>query len=311
MRRPILVVGSINLDVVCGVDHLPAAGQTVTGDDVRLFNGGKGANQAVGVARLGYPVSLLGCVGDDAAGARLRMGLRTAGVGMRLVTTVARTASGTALICTDRYGENTIVVSPGANRHIRPRDVERHRGALRAAGLLMMQLEVPLDTVECAAALAHRERVPVMLDPAPAQALPPRLLRHITWLTPNETETQALIGAGAATLTRAAARAAAAELRRRGAQAVVVKLGRRGAFLADSDTARGIPAFRVRAVDSTAAGDAFNAGLATALMCGQSLGDAARYASAVAAISVTRPGAQPSMPTKLEVARFLRRSRPL
>jgi ribokinase len=307
VTRPILVVGSVNLDVVCAVDHLPAAGQTVTGDDVRLFNGGKGANQAVGVARLGYPVSVLGCVGDDAAGVRLRHGLRAAGVRVRSLITVSRTPSGTALICTDRHGENTIVVSPGANSRLRPRDVERHRAALRAAGMLLLQLEVPLDTVECAAALAHRDGIPVMLDPAPACALPARLLRHITWLTPNETETRTLIGAGTGTLTRAAAHEAARTLRQRGPRAVIIKMGRRGAYLTDGDTARDVPAFRIRAVDSTAAGDAFNAGLAVALMQGQPLPDAARYASAVAAISVTRPGAQPSMPTSRDVRRFLNR----
>jgi ribokinase len=172
---------------------------------------------------------------------------------------------------------------------------------------LLLQLEVPLDTVECAAALAHREGIPVMLDPAPACALPSRLLRHITWLTPNETETRALVGAGTGTLTRAAAHEAARMLRQRGPRAVIIKMGRRGAYVTDGDMARAVPAFRVRATDSTAAGDAFNAGLAVALMRGQSPPDAARYASAVAAISVTRPGAQPSMPTHGDVRRFLSR----
>jgi len=306
--RPILVVGSVNLDVVCAVEHIPRPGQTVMGQDVQLFDGGKGGNQAMGIARLGHPVRLVARVGDDAAGIRLRTGLRTGGVDVRRVTTTRRTSSGTALICTDRGGENTIVVSPGANARLTPRDVQPLTTVLRSCAMVLLQLEIPLETVDRVTVLAQRAGVPVMLDPAPACDLPVRLLRRITWITPNESEAAQLCGASLSrTMTRAVAAAHAATLRRRGCKTAIVTLGRQGSCVAAPDgETYAVPAFRVQAVDATAAGDAFNAGLAVALVRGDALRDAVRYASAVAAVSVTRPGAQPSMPTATEVRRMLR-----
>jgi ribokinase len=307
--RPILVVGSVNMDVVCAVDQIPRPGQTVMGQDVQLFHGGKGANQAMGIARLGYPVHMVGRVGDDAAGARLRAGLRAGGVDVRRLAITRGTPSGTALIVTDRRGENSIVVSAGANARLTPRDVQPLAAVLRSCAMVLLQLEIPLETVDRVTLLAQRAGVPVMLDPAPARDLPARLLRRITWITPNESEAAYLCGTGATTtMTRAVAATHAAALRARGAKTAIVTLGQRGASVAAPDgTTYAVPAFRVRPVDSTAAGDAFNAGLAVALVHEQPLADAVRYASAAAAVSVTRTGAQASLPTAREVRRLLDR----
>jgi ribokinase len=309
VTRPILVVGSVNLDIVCAVDEIPRPGQTVMGQDVQLFHGGKGANQAMGIARLGHPVHLVARVGDDAAGARLKAGLRGGGVGVRGVMTASRTPSGTALICTDRRGENSIVVSPGANGRLSPRDVQPLAKTLASYAMVLLQLEVPLETVDRITVLAQRAGVPIMLDPAPARDLPARLLRRITWITPNESEAAQLCGSAVTrAVTRAQATTYATSLRARGCRAAIVTLGRRGAAVAAPDgRVFTVPAFRVQAVDTTAAGDAFNAGLAVALARGEPLADAVRFASAVSAVSVTRAGAQPSMPTAREVRRLLTR----
>lgn len=308
MTRPILVVGSVNLDVVCAVDEIPRPGQTVMGQDVQLFHGGKGANQAMGIARLGHPVRMVARVGDDAAGTQLRAGLRGGGVDVRRIAVTRRTPSGMALICVDRHGENSIVVSPGANAHLRPSDVRPLAALLPSCAMVLLQLEIPLETVDRVTLLAQRAGVPVMLDPAPARDLPASLLRRVTWITPNESEAAHLCGAPATrTMTRAVAGAHAESLRALGCGTAIVTLGSQGSCIAAPGApCYAVPAFRVRAVDSTAAGDAFNAGLAVALVRGEPLAEAVRYASAVAALSVTRAGAQPSMPTAADVRRFLR-----
>ncbi len=310
MRKRIVVVGSVNLDLVCSVERIPRAGETISGKRFETFHGGKGANQAVAIARLGYPVSMVAKVGDDAFGQRLQQGLETSGVNIKAVSIARQTSSGIALICTDGQGQNSIVVIPGANGKLLPKDLEKAVPLLRSAGMILTQLEIPLETVECLAALARRFGVPLMLDPAPARELSNRLLRQVTFLTPNETETAILCGAQTEELNPATAPGFARSLVRRGAQNVIIKMGSRGAYVAASAVEDSLPAFKVKAVDSTAAGDAFNGGLAVALMRGQDLLAAARFASAVAALSVTRMGAQPSMPTAREVDRFLRDSSP-
>ncbi len=310
-ERRIVVVGSINLDIVSRVDRIPRPGETVRGGDVTLFEGGKGANQAVGVARLGHPVSLIGRVGADEAGARLSAALARRGVDVQATMTTRGVPSGMALISTDRNGQNSIVVSPGANARLTPADIARHRHVVQSATMVLLQLEIPLDTVLAVVELAERAGVSVMLDPAPARPLPRRIFERVTWLTPNEFEAVALcggaLGTGASIGVRAA-REIAEQLRNRGARNVIVTLGRRGCCVADAaGSSRVHPAYRVRAIDTTAAGDAFNAGLAVALSRGQSLDAAVRHASAVAALAVTRTGAQPSMPGARSVARLLRR----
>jgi ribokinase len=306
MRRSIVVVGSVNLDLVCTGKRIPAPGETVTGETFETFHGGKGANQAVAVGRLGFPVSMIAKVGDDQFGQRLRRGLREATVNVRAVGTAKKTASGVALITVDGSGQNSITVIPGANAQLLPRDLEKSLPQLRAAGMILTQLETPLETVEYLCTLAGRFQVPLMLDPAPARTLPHGMLRHVTYLTPNETETCALCMIPPHDLNRTTVAKLARTLQASGPANVVIKMGKHGAFVAGpNNLQRMVPAFKVCVVDSTAAGDAFNGGLAVALMRGLGLEEAVRFAGAVGALSVTRAGAQPAMPTAIEVKKFL------
>jgi ribokinase len=305
--KSIVVVGSVNLDLVCTGKRIPAPGETVTGDRFQTFDGGKGANQAVAIGRLGYPVSMVAKVGDDEFGSRLRQGLKAAHVDVTAVSTAKGTASGVALISVDARGQNSITVVPGANGKLLPRDLQKALPRLRSAGMILTQLEIPMETVECLAEIAERFEIPLMLDPAPARPIPRNLLSRVTYLTPNETETAVLCGKGAGDLTPRNAGDYAEKLLKRGAANLIIKMGGRGAYLAGADGLRTLmPSFKVRVVDSTAAGDAFNGGLAVALMRGMALVDAVRFASAVGAVSVTRAGAQPAMPTAREVNRLLR-----
>jgi ribokinase len=310
MQKPIVVVGSINLDLVVGTDRIPEVGETVIGHRFNTFYGGKGANQAVAAAKLGYPVAMVGNVGSDAFGTQLRKGLETAGVDTTCVTTVEG-ASGVALITTSAGGENNIVVVPGANEELTPKRLEQSASILERAGFLLAQLEIPLETIESLAQFAVRHDIPLMLDPAPARVLSQTLLRRLTWITPNETETEKLLrtklGHGEPSCDESGCEAAAESLLDSGIRNVVLKLGQRGCLVAQGHLAKvRVPAFSVNAVDTTAAGDAFNAGFAVGLMRGFTVERGAVFASAVAAISVTRSGAQPSMPTLAEVEAFLR-----
>ncbi len=305
MQKPIVVVGSINLDLVASTDRIPQVGETVIGRTFTTFFGGKGANQAVAAARLGYPVSMIGNVGNDAFGTQLRSGLAEAGVNTEHVETVEG-SSGTALIITGPNGENSIVVVPGANAHLTPKSVERAAPLLKEAGFILVQLEIPLETVEYLAEFAERHDIPFMLDPAPARELPGSLLPRVSWLTPNETETRELLKTNLDD-NEQSANAAADQLLSRGVKNVVLKLGSRGCVIAQKSVPKQrVAAFRVNAVDTTAAGDAFNAGFAVGLISGYSALESGVFASAVAALSVTRPGAQPSMPRSDEVEEFLR-----
>jgi ribokinase len=302
MPKRVVVVGSVNLDLVASADRVPVAGETISGHTFQTFFGGKGANQAVAVARLRHAVSMIAKVGDDAFGSQLKKALRQAGVDVRAVK-VAAGSSGVALIATGKQGENLIVVVPGANGKLMPRDLDQHKTMIKSAGILLTQFETPLETVEYLAQLSRKFGVPLMLDPAPARLLPASLLQSVTWLTPNETEARTLLGNGDGELEPAAA---ASELLRLGVSNVILKLGEKGIFVAGTDGSRiQMPAFSVRAIDTTAAGDAFNGAFAAALMQSKSVEQSARFACAVAAISVTRHGAQPSMPSRVEVARFL------
>jgi ribokinase len=305
--KSIVVVGSVNLDLVCSGKRIPAPGETVTGDRFQTFDGGKGANQAVAIGRLGYPVSMVAKVGDDEFGDRLRQGLKAADVDVAAVGTARRTASGVALISVDGRGQNSITVVPGANGKLLPGDLKRALPLLRSAGMILTQLEIPMETVEYLSEIAERFNVPLMLDPAPARPIPRNVLHRVSYLTPNETETAVLCGTAAADLTPKNAGGSAEKLLKRGVANVIIKMGGRGAYAAGADGLRTmVPSFKVRVVDSTAAGDAFNGGLAVALMRGMSLVEAVRFASAVGAVSVTRAGAQPAMPTAREVNRLLK-----
>jgi ribokinase len=305
MLSPIVVVGSINLDLVCTGKRIPAPGETLKGDKFQTFHGGKGANQAVALARLGYPVHMIGKVGDDDFGDRLRRGLSDAKVGVRGVSTAKGVSSGVALITVDCTGQNSITVIPGANDRLMPRDLEKSLPQLRTAGMILTQLEIPMETVEYLCATARRFGIPVMLDPAPARPIARKVLRNVTYLTPNETETCALCGLAPGDLTPANVASVAEVLLGSGSSSVIVKMGRHGSYIAGADGLRRmISAFKVKAVDSTAAGDAFNAGLAAGLAGGMSLVEAAHFGSAAGALCATRAGAQTSMPSGREVSRL-------
>jgi ribokinase len=302
-QKAIVVVGSINADLVAKVERIPLCGETVLGSDFQIHPGGKGANQAVAVARLGYPVFMIGKLGSDAFGSQLRASMSGAGVDVSAVDTIEG-ASGVALIEVGPQGENSIVVAPGVNNQVLPHDIDANIDILRAAGLVLVQLEIPLETVAHLAAVCAREHVPIVMDPAPAHELPPEVTRAVSWFTPNETEAGFYIGSGPA--EQYDSRKQRDALFAKGIQAVVLKRGSRGVYLAVRDGVEAtIPAFPVKAVDTTAAGDAFNGAFATALMLGKDPVESARFASAAAAISVTRPGAQPSMASRDEVEALL------
>jgi ribokinase len=309
MPKPIVVVGSINLDLVVGADRLPQPGETITGNSFATFHGGKGANQAVAAAKLGYPVAMVGNVGRDAFGSQLRNGLESAGVDTEHVRSVEG-PSGIALITTGKQGENNIVVVPGANALLTPEMIQNASATLERAGILLAQLEIPLETVEYLAQFAEQHNIPLMLDPAPARELPATLVRRVSWITPNETEARVLLATSAENSTDHSDEALGRVADRfldRGVNNVILRLGSRGCLIAQSVLPElRVPAFPVAAVDTTAAGDAFNAGFAVALMRGSEVSSSAVFASAVAAISVTRFGAQPSMPTADEVDSFLK-----
>ena len=305
MAKRIVVVGSINLDLVASTQRIPIRGETVSGLTFRTFPGGKGANQAVAAARLAGSVNMIGKLGEGAFGVQLRDSLEEANVNTAAVQVVSG-SSGVALITTDARGENAITVVAGANAQLSPADLDANIDIIRGAGILLTQLEIPFETVEHLAKIAAREEVLLMLDPAPACPLPRSLMECVDWLTPNETETAILMGCRPEEFSDESIEDSANSLLDRGSRNVILKLGHRGCYVALADGTRQlVPAHSVSAVDTTAAGDAFNGAFAVALMNGQRPLDAASWASAVAAISVTRPGAQASMPTALEVDGFL------
>jgi len=300
-QKPIVVVGSINTDLVAVTKRIPTTGETVIASDFQTHPGGKGANQAVAVARLGYPVRLIGRLGSDAFGGELRTQLQSAGVDITGVST-SDGVSGVAVIVVSESGDNSILVAPGANYEVTPEDLDANISILRGAGIILTQLEIPLETVEYLARICARENVPLILDPAPAMELSPQIFKHVAWLTPNQTEA-AFYLSNEGSESRSLSPADIAEMfLSKGCGGVVLKMGADGSYLASQNGLRGlVPAFPVKAVDTTAAGDAFNAGFATGLMLGKSPLDSASFAAAVAAISVTRRGAQPSMPGMEEV----------
>jgi ribokinase len=305
--KHIVVIGSSNTDMIIRVPRIPAPGETILGGEFFTAAGGKGANQAVGAARAGGRVKFVARVGNDMFGERAVAAVKRDGIDVRHVLRDNRAASGAALIFVASNGENSIAVAGGANAKLSTADVRRVAGAIAGAAALVLQLETPLASVQLAARLAVKAGVPVILNPAPAQPLPSALLKLVTILTPNETE------AGLLTHSKVnspgAAAKACATLRARGVGTVILTMGARGAFVSEPSGSKLIPGFKVKAVDTTAAGDIFNGALAVALAEGKTLDDAIRFANAAAAISVTRLGAQPSAPQRAEIDGFLRRNR--
>jgi ribokinase len=302
LHPSITVVGSLNADQVIRAPNLPEVGETVSGGEFAVFAGGKGANQAVAAARLGARVSMVGRVGDDPLGPPLRDGLAAEGIDVSQVRAVPGTATGVAFITVDPSGRNTIVVAGGANLRLSAADVESASELIAASRLLLLQLEVPMDAVVRAAELARAGGCLLVLDPAPARPVPAGLYPLVSVINPNQVEARLLTGTDAADDRGAAA--AAARLLEMGCGAAVIKMGERGAYVATRSVRQSVPGIPVEAVDSTAAGDAFAAALGVALAEGKDLARAARFANAVAALSVTRAGAQPSMPTRAEVGSF-------
>ena len=305
MKPRILVVGSSNTDMIIRLERIPRPGETVLGGEFLTAAGGKGANQAVAAARAGAAVTFVARVGRDDLGDRALAGLRRDRIGVNRVVRDPAAPSGVALIFVGRDGANSIAVAAGANGRLTAGDVERAESAFASASVLLLQLEIPLVAVEAAVALAARAGVRVILNPAPAQRLPRKLLRQVDILTPNETEAEGLTGIRVH--DDASAGRAVKALRQQGVGVVILTLGARGACVATGDTSTIVRGFKVKPVDTVAAGDVFNGALAVALAEGQLLPDAVRFAHAAAAISVTRPGAQPSAPTRAEINRFLRR----
>jgi ribokinase len=292
----VAVVGSLNMDIVVPVPHHPAPGETVLGGDPFRNPGGKGANQAVAAARLGRPTSMVGRVGRDEAGSELVKALRDSDVDASRVTATENAPTGIALITVDDRGENSIVVSPGANARVTEEDVKQAERVVSSAGALLLQLEIPLEAVVAA---ARTSTGTVILNPAPARPLPPSLLEAVDVLVPNRSELALLSGAGAEPPDEATAASMAARLT--GPRAVVVTLGPEGALVVEGGRSERVPAVPVKAVDTTAAGDAFCGALADAMVRREKLTDAARWAVRVAAVACTRRGAQASLPSRDEV----------
>jgi ribokinase len=282
---------------------LPGVGETILGGEFAIAAGGKGANQAVAAARLGAEVTFVTRLGCDWMGDQALENYRAEGINCDYVSRDAHASSGVALIMVDADAKNLIGVAPGANALLKPEHVEQAERVIRQASILMVQLEIPLNTVEAAIRLARKHDVRVILNPAPARQLPASLMHEVI-LTPNETEAAILTGLDMATC--AGIEKTAQRLLETGAHSIAITLGERGVLLATHELIEQVPVFQVHAVDTTAAGDAFNGGLACALARGDAMSVAIRYASAVAALSVTRFGAQPSLPTRNQVEAFLK-----
>ena len=304
-RTPrIVVVGSLNMDLVTRTARRPARGETLLGESFGMFVGGKGLNQAIAAARQGAAVRMVGRLGGDDFGRRLRQTMAAESIDAQYVAEDDSTSTGIATIVVDAEGDNSIIVVSGANGHVGPADVERAAAAITGADVLMLQLEVPLDAVIRAAQIARAADVRVLLNPAPARPLPDELLRLVDVLTPNETETQILTGQRIDD-DDTAVRAADALLAR-GVGAAVLTLGGRGALLADGTQHTRIPGYSVQVVDTTAAGDAFCGALAAQLARGRPLAEAVRYANAAGALATTVLGAEPAMPRLETVERLVR-----
>jgi len=300
MSRPVVVLGSVNTDLVLRCSQLPIPGQTVRGHGFQSLPGGKGANQAVAAARLGASVSFVGCVGDDEFGRNARQVFAEEGIATEHLHSVAGIGTGIAMIMVDDAGQNCIALAAGANAALSIAHVDAARAAIEAAGLLICQLECPLAVVQHGIALAHAAGVPVLLNPAPMQALPPELLAQVDVLVPNETEAAALIGLPPGAAFDAAA--AAARLRELGPTTVIVTLGAHGVQLASDGISMHLEAPVVQAVDTTGAGDTFIGAYAAAWCDGASLAAAIEYAQQAAAISVTKAGALAAMPRRSDLA---------
>jgi len=292
-RFEVVVVGSLNMDLIFRTPRMPKAGETLLGGSFDTAFGGKGANQAVAATRLGARVAMVGRVGNDTFGPTLLSGLKGDGIDVSQVRTDAEASTGVALILLEESGENRIVVASGANLNVTPDDVDSTADLIRSAKVLLLQLEIPLPAVQRAVEIANKADVQIILNPAPAQPLPIELLRGVDILVPNQGEATTLADLPKETSAEEAAKA----LRAAGAKVVVVTLGGDGALLISETGTQHIPAFPAEVVDTTAAGDAFMGGLAAALIKERSLTEAIRWGNAAGSLACTKLGAQPSLPS--------------
>jgi len=299
-KKSLVVVGSLNMDLVLRVPRVPDAGETLTSHAFSVVPGGKGANQAVACARLGAKVIQIGRVGADAFGAALRQAMAADGIDIDHVSTDDHAATGVATILVDDTAQNRIILAPGANATLTTAHLDAAAACIERASLVVLQLEVPLETVEYAIGLAHRAGRSVLLNPAPAQPLPDRLWTVIDFLIPNESEATILTGIPVSDPDSATK--AAEFLRAKGVRHVLVTLGEQGVLIAGPDGTHHLPAHAVKAVDTTAAGDTFIGGFAAGLLEGMAVIEAARLGQRAASLCVTRPGAQPSIPFRLELS---------
>jgi len=300
----IVIIGSINMDLVLRVPRMPLPGETITGGEFRTIPGGKGANQAVACARLrgaDMPVAMIGCLGDDAFGQQLRAALRDDGVDDRHISTIAGTASGIASIQVDDNGQNSIVIAAGANEALSPAHIDAARDLIAQAQIVVLQLETPLATVQHAISVARALGKTVVLNPAPAQALPTALLAQIDYLIPNEIEAAMLANVAPIGDDQQQLNDLVSRLRAHGSSKLLITLGSKGVYAALDGEAQHFPAQVTKAIDTTAAGDTFIGGFVAALAEGRSEAEAIAYGQRAAALSVARAGAQTSIPYRREL----------
>lgn len=299
----LVVLGSINADHILNLESFPTPGETVTGNQYQVAFGGKGANQAVAAGRSGAKIAFIACTGDDDTGERVRKQLASDNIDIAPVSVVEGESTGVALIFVNAEGENVIGIHAGANAALTIERVNAQREIIAHAEALLMQLESPVESVLAAAAIAHQNHTTVVLNPAPARVLSDELLALVDIITPNETEAEKLTGVRVENDDDAAR--AAKVLHDKGIGTVIITLGSRGVWASVNGEGRRVPGFKVKAIDTIAAGDTFNGALVTALLEGKRMDDAIRFAHAAAAIAVTRKGAQPSVPWRKEIDEFL------
>lgn len=302
-KPKITVIGSLNMDLIVGAPHIPVPGETIIGGEFNTVAGGKGANQAVAAARLGGAVTMVGKVGDDAYGRAQIEGMQADGIDTTFISIDPHAHTGVALITVEESGQNSIVVSPGANWVLNAADVDAATEAIAGADMVLLQLETRLEVIERAVEIAAAHNVPVLLNPAPAHPLPSKVLEQITYFVPNESETAFYTGHPITDLD--SAQKAAETLREMGVSVVILTLGSQGALLHAPAITRHVPACSVEVVDTTAAGDSFVGGFAVALASGMPLPEAVRFGGMAGALAVTKAGAQPSLPTRQAVELFI------
>ncbi|MCI1683416.1 MAG: ribokinase [Bacteroides sp.] len=298
-ENKIVVIGSTNTDMVIKVDHLPNPGETILGDHFIMNQGGKGANQAVAIARLGGDVTFICKVGNDMFGNKAIEMFRKEGIETTYAGIADQEPSGMALINVDKKGENTIVVASGANNALTPQDIENAKSVIVGGDILLMQLEIPIETVEFAAKMANKHGAKVILNPAPARSLSNDLLGNLYMIIPNETEAE--IFSGVKVVDWESAKAAADIISEKGVEIVIITLGSRGALVKERENYYEVPASKVNALDTTAAGDTFCAAVCVAIAEGKTVLDAVKFANKSASVTVTRIGAQTSLPYRNEI----------